>query len=143
MSKVREFQLLRRFIIPGHHDNTKCLSVSPLFLGNVESRVQIVHCAVIVIAGCGKTGPDPSADITLEDGTIVPVGKGSNSSISYTSLLYNEYPFRNHKTEYSYSSSCIVISCNMSRNFVVPLRQCPEVYRTNKRCQARETCSQC
>ena len=43
--------------------------------------------------GCGKTGPDPSADVTLEDGTIVPVGKGTNTSVVNSSLLYNEYPF--------------------------------------------------
>ena len=43
-------------------------------------------------AGCGRTGPDPTADITLEDGTIVPVGKGTSTSVANTSLLYNEYP---------------------------------------------------
>lgn len=46
------------------------------------------YCA----AGCGRTGPDPTADITLEDGTIVPVGKGTSTSVANTSLLYNEYP---------------------------------------------------
>ena len=56
-------------------------------------------CVVIVIAGCGKTGPDPSADITLEDGMIVPVGKGSNTSVANSNLLYNEYPFGNRKNE--------------------------------------------
>jgi len=43
------------------------------------------------VKGCGKTGPDPSADVTLEDGTIVPVGKGTNTSVANSSLLYNEY----------------------------------------------------
>ena len=47
----------------------------------------------ILFLGCGKTGPDPSADVTLEDGTIVPVGKGCNTSFNDSSLLYNEYPF--------------------------------------------------
>ena len=51
-------------------------------------RVIKHYCA----AGCGRTGPDPTADITLEDGTIVPVGKGTNTSVANTSLLYNEYP---------------------------------------------------
>lgn len=43
------------------------------------------------VKGCGKTGPDPSADVTLEDGTIVPVGKGCNTNFNDSSLLYNEY----------------------------------------------------
>lgn len=51
-------------------------------------RVIKHYCA----AGCGRTGPDPTADITLEDGTIVPVGKGTSTSVANTSLLYNEYP---------------------------------------------------
>ena len=51
-------------------------------------RVIKHYCA----AGCGRTGPDPTGDITLEDGTIVPVGKGTSTSVANTSLLYNEYP---------------------------------------------------
>lgn len=43
------------------------------------------------VKGCGKTGPDPSADVTLEDGTIVPVGQGCNTNATNSSLLYNEY----------------------------------------------------
>ena len=54
----------------------------------LKFRVIKHYCA----AGCGRTGPDPTADITLEDGTIVPVGKGTSTSVANTSLLYNEYP---------------------------------------------------
>ena len=54
----------------------------------LKFRVIKHYCAT----GCGRTGPDPTADITLEDGTIVPVGKGTSTSVANTSLLYNEYP---------------------------------------------------
>lgn len=60
---------------------------------------------MVFALGCGKTGPDPSADVTLEDGTIVPVGKGTNTSVANSSLLYNEYPFiHDQKLEDSSSS---------------------------------------
>lgn len=42
--------------------------------------------------GLGSTHPDPSGLITLDDGTIVPKGEGTNSGVDRTSLLYNEYP---------------------------------------------------
>ena len=45
-----------------------------------------------LVSGCGRTGPDPGADITLTDGTIVPSGKGTNTTVPTSSLLYNEYP---------------------------------------------------
>lgn len=43
-------------------------------------------------AGLGRTAPDPSASVFL-DGVQVPLGKGVNTNIDDTSLLYNEYPF--------------------------------------------------
>ena len=46
-----------------------------------------------VPAGLGQTHPDPSKDITLPDGVVVPQGKGVNSNITHSSLLYNEYPY--------------------------------------------------
>lgn len=42
-------------------------------------------------AGLGRTAPDPHAAVTL-DGVQVPLGKGINTNIDDTSLLYNEYP---------------------------------------------------
>ena len=61
-------------------------------------------------SGCGKTDPDPSADVTLEDGTIVPVGKGTATSDVNSSLLYNEYPFtHDQKFEHSYLSVSIFL----------------------------------
>lgn len=47
--------------------------------------------------GVGRTAPDPGATATL-DGVQVPLGKGSNTNIDDTSLLYNEYPYPNTST---------------------------------------------
>jgi len=41
--------------------------------------------------GLGRTAPDPSQDLTLKDGTIVPLGNGVESGAKDTSLLYNEF----------------------------------------------------
>ena len=70
--------------------------------------------------GCGKTGPDPSADVALEDGTIVPVGKGTNTSVVNSSLLYNEYPFTHDQKLKILTSQLIyffVILCLGIRSF--------------------------
>ena len=65
---------------------------------------------MVSTSGCGKTGPDPSADVTLEDGTIVPVGKGTNTSVVNSSLLYNEYPFtHDQKIEESNTSARVFL----------------------------------
>ena len=42
--------------------------------------------------GQGRTAPDPKGYRTTESGMVIPMGKGTDSGISYTSLLYNEYP---------------------------------------------------
>ena len=42
--------------------------------------------------GCGRTHPDPAEDVITKDGVLVPKGKGIPSSVTKTSLLYNEYP---------------------------------------------------
>lgn len=41
--------------------------------------------------GLGRTAPDPRATVSL-NGVDVPLGKGTNTNIDDTSLLYNEYP---------------------------------------------------
>ncbi|XP_030854208.1 poly [ADP-ribose] polymerase 1 [Strongylocentrotus purpuratus] len=41
--------------------------------------------------GLGRTCPDPSGLVTIEDNLQVPMGKGCDSNINNTSLLYNEY----------------------------------------------------
>ncbi|XP_018423552.1 PREDICTED: poly [ADP-ribose] polymerase 1 [Nanorana parkeri] len=42
------------------------------------------------VKGLGRTAPDPAATVQL-DGVDVPLGKGVNTNISDTGLLYNEY----------------------------------------------------
>ena len=42
--------------------------------------------------GLGKTAPDPANTYTTPEGVAIPMGKGMQSSITNTSLLYNEYP---------------------------------------------------
>ena len=68
-------------------DSMIILSVMRSCLTNFATLV-----APLFITGCGRTGPDPLSDITLEDGTIVPVGKGADTGLKNSSLLYNEYP---------------------------------------------------
>ena len=41
--------------------------------------------------GEGSTSPDPSTHITLDNGCVVPCGKGVLDEDFQTSLLYNEY----------------------------------------------------
>ena len=52
------------------------------------------HPLFSVVAGCGMTGPDPKHAHTRDDGVIIPLGPGINTSTQNSSLLYNEYPFR-------------------------------------------------
>lgn len=55
----------------------------------------LVHCVYIFVLskGLGSTAPDSKDQKVLEDGTVVPMGKGVQSDVKNTSLLYNEYPF--------------------------------------------------
>lgn len=62
--------------------------VTRILLRNTE--IQISTCAIFFL-GLGRTAPDPNATVTL-DGVQVPLGKGVNTNIDDTSLLYNEYP---------------------------------------------------
>lgn len=43
------------------------------------------------------TCPDPTGKVTLTDGLEVPMGKGVNSNVAQSSLLYNEYLFGSWK----------------------------------------------
>lgn len=43
--------------------------------------------------GIGRTMPDPTKSLLLEDKLEVPLGNPIPSNINDTSLLYNEYPF--------------------------------------------------
>ena len=54
--------------------------------------------------GIGRTTPNPEGDFVMNTGAVMPMGKGTSSSTTYTSLLYNEYPF-NSKTH----GCCIIV----------------------------------
>lgn len=77
-------------------DNIGLLMLCEVALGNMH---ELTDASYVVkppkgkhsVKGCGRTGPDPDADITLTDGTIVPSGKGTNTTVPTSSLLYNEY----------------------------------------------------
>ncbi len=42
--------------------------------------------------GLGRTAPTTDGHKTTEEGVVIPMGKGSSTAVSNTSLLYNEYP---------------------------------------------------
>lgn len=41
--------------------------------------------------GLGRTCPDPSASFTTPEGVVIPMGKGIDSGVNGSSLLYNEF----------------------------------------------------
>lgn len=45
--------------------------------------------------GIGRTMPDPTKSLLLEDKLEVPLGNPIPSNVNDTTLLYNEYPFFN------------------------------------------------
>ncbi|XP_063079036.1 poly [ADP-ribose] polymerase 1 [Engraulis encrasicolus] len=64
-------------------------------LGNMHELKKASHITKLPkgkhsVKGVGRTAPDPSATVKL-DGVEVPLGKGTNTNIDDTSLLYNEY----------------------------------------------------
>ncbi|XP_023662803.1 poly [ADP-ribose] polymerase 1 [Paramormyrops kingsleyae] len=64
-------------------------------LGNMHELKKASHITKLPkgkhsVKGLGRTAPDPSASVFL-DGVQVPLGKGVNTNIDDTSLLYNEY----------------------------------------------------
>ncbi|KAG7461078.1 hypothetical protein MATL_G00206140 [Megalops atlanticus] len=64
-------------------------------LGNMHELKKASHITKLPkgkhsVKGLGRTAPDPSATVML-DGVHVPLGRGINTNIDDTSLLYNEY----------------------------------------------------
>ena len=39
----------------------------------------------------GKTTPDPTGNQVTDSGLLIPLGKGADSGVQKTNLLYNEY----------------------------------------------------
>ncbi|KAK5852963.1 hypothetical protein PBY51_006793 [Eleginops maclovinus] len=76
-------------------DPVGLLLLAEVALGNMHELKKASHITKVPkgkhsVKGVGRTAPDPSASVTLE-GVQVPLGKGSNTNIDDTSLLYNEY----------------------------------------------------
>ncbi|XP_060772355.1 poly [ADP-ribose] polymerase 1 [Neoarius graeffei] len=64
-------------------------------LGNMHELKKASHITKLPkgkhsVKGLGRTAPDPGATVSL-NGVDVPLGKGINTNIDDTSLLYNEY----------------------------------------------------
>lgn len=71
------------------------LLLAEVALGNMHELKKAAHISKLPkgkhsVKGVGRTAPDPNATIAL-DGVDVPLGKGVNTNIDDTSLLYNEY----------------------------------------------------
>ncbi|KAM3861234.1 poly [ADP-ribose] polymerase 1 [Diretmus argenteus] len=76
-------------------DPVGLLLLAEVALGNMHELKKASHITKLPkgkhsVKGLGRTAPDPSATINL-DGVQVPLGKGVNTNIDDTSLLYNEY----------------------------------------------------
>ncbi|MEQ2224181.1 Poly [ADP-ribose] polymerase 1 [Ilyodon furcidens] len=76
-------------------DPVGLILLAEVALGNMHELKKASHITKMPkgkhsVKGLGRTAPDPNASITL-NGVQVPVGKGVNTNIDDTSLLYNEY----------------------------------------------------
>uniref|UniRef100_A0A8C2XQF6 Poly [ADP-ribose] polymerase n=1 Tax=Cyclopterus lumpus TaxID=8103 RepID=A0A8C2XQF6_CYCLU len=76
-------------------DPAGLLLLAEVALGNMHELKKASHISKLPkgkhsVKGLGRSAPDPSASVTL-DGVQVPLGKGANTNIDDTSLLYNEY----------------------------------------------------
>ncbi|XP_057679588.1 poly [ADP-ribose] polymerase 1-like [Corythoichthys intestinalis] len=76
-------------------DPVGLLLLAEVALGNMHELKEASHVTKLPkgkhsVKGLGKTAPELSAATTL-DGVQVPLGKGVNTNIDDTSLLYNEY----------------------------------------------------
>uniref|UniRef100_A0A8D0DDF5 Poly [ADP-ribose] polymerase n=1 Tax=Sander lucioperca TaxID=283035 RepID=A0A8D0DDF5_SANLU len=76
-------------------DPVGLLLLAEVALGNTHELKKASHITKVPkgkhsVKGLGRTAPDPGATVTL-DGVQVPLGKGVNTNIDDTSLLYNEY----------------------------------------------------
>ncbi|KAJ3607121.1 hypothetical protein NHX12_026635 [Muraenolepis orangiensis] len=76
-------------------DPVGLLLLGEVALGNMHELKKAAHITKVPkgkhsVKGVGRSAPDPSETATL-DGVHVPIGKGCNTNIEDTSLLYNEY----------------------------------------------------
>ncbi|KAJ8270512.1 hypothetical protein GJAV_G00115780 [Gymnothorax javanicus] len=76
-------------------DPVGLILLAEVALGNMHELKKASHITKLPkgkqsVKGLGRTAPDPNATVTL-DGVQVPLGKGMNTNVEDTSLLYNEY----------------------------------------------------
>ncbi|KAK7907813.1 hypothetical protein WMY93_016425 [Mugilogobius chulae] len=76
-------------------DPVGLLLLAEVALGSMHELKKAAHITKLPkgkhsVKGVGRTAPDPNATVSLE-GIQVPLGKGINTNIDDTSLLYNEY----------------------------------------------------
>ncbi|XP_043962517.1 poly [ADP-ribose] polymerase 1 [Gambusia affinis] len=76
-------------------DPVGLILLAEVALGNMHELKKASHITKLPkgkhsVKGLGRTAPDPNASATL-NGVQVPLGKGVNTNIDDTSLLYNEY----------------------------------------------------
>uniref|UniRef100_A0A3B5L854 Poly [ADP-ribose] polymerase n=1 Tax=Xiphophorus couchianus TaxID=32473 RepID=A0A3B5L854_9TELE len=76
-------------------DPVGLILLAEVALGNMHELKKASHITKLPkgkhsVKGLGRTAPDPNASTTL-NGVQVPLGKGVNTNIDDTSLLYNEY----------------------------------------------------
>lgn len=77
------------------------LVLNGIFYALNLSRYELPHAKYVTdlpkgkhsTKGVGMHLPDPKDNLVTEDGVIVPLGKGVDSGLGQSSLLYNEYPF--------------------------------------------------
>ncbi|KAK2567464.1 Poly [ADP-ribose] polymerase [Acropora cervicornis] len=68
-------------------DNIGLLMLCEVALGNMHELLDADNIVKLPkgkhsVKGCGRTGPDPASDVTLKDGTVVPCGKGTKTTVS-------------------------------------------------------------
>uniref|UniRef100_A0A8D0ALX0 Poly [ADP-ribose] polymerase n=1 Tax=Sander lucioperca TaxID=283035 RepID=A0A8D0ALX0_SANLU len=89
------FPIFANYCHTSQSDPVGLLLLAEVALGNTHELKKASHITKVPkgkhsVKGLGRTAPDPGATVTL-DGVQVPLGKGVNTNIDDTSLLYNEY----------------------------------------------------
>lgn len=90
--------------VKGKQTERKC-TLCMFWCENLSNRLNVYFWP---FKGLGRTAPDPRATTTL-NGVDVPLGKGTNTNIDDTSLLYNEYPLHFHNV--ATKRPFVIITC--------------------------------
>ena len=77
--------------------NIACMLLCEVALGEMNELKQADYYASnlpdgkLSTKGLGSNFPDPAQSLTLDNGTVVPLGKEKSQTIAGGSLLYNEF----------------------------------------------------